>query len=127
MDAAFPPAGAHRSQMCQALRSVFRVLHARRLLFTDPTTQLRPGSYNPLPLPVQHIRDALTSPDPATALLAFHGLSAHEVEHLKLTHLDGPRLRLEGRTVVLAGPVRDRLAAYLGHRTHRPLRRSYRA
>ncbi|WP_307160926.1 hypothetical protein [Streptomyces rishiriensis] len=124
VDAALPPADAHRSQMCQALRSIFRVLKARRLLFTDPTTQLRPGSYNPLtplPLPVQHIRDALTSPDPATALLtallAFHGLSAHEVQHLKLTHLDGPRLHLEGRTVVLAGPVRDRLTAYLDHRT----------
>ncbi|MDR6980069.1 hypothetical protein J2X68_006807 [Streptomyces sp. 3330] len=126
VDAALPPAGASRSQMCQALRSIFRVLKARRLLFTDPTTQLRPGSSNPLtplPLPVQRIRDALTSPDPATALLtalfAFHGLSAHEVQHLKLTHLDGPRLRLEGRTVVLAGSARDRLAAYLDHRTQR--------
>ncbi|MEU5248045.1 hypothetical protein AB0G81_28825 [Streptomyces asoensis] len=71
-----------------------------------------------MPLLVQRIRDALASPDPA-ALFAFHGLSAHEAQHLKLTRLDGPRLRLEGRTVVLAGPVRDRLAAYRDHCTQR--------
>lgn len=71
------------------------------------------------------VREALNSPDPAhaaiTALLAFHALRTQEFRHLTLTDLDldQGRLHLPARTIVLAEPVRARLAAYLGHRHQR--------
>jgi hypothetical protein len=111
---------------------VFHVLETSRLLFTDPIAQIPTGtavSKIPLPLPLHHIRQALTSPDEATALLtamfAFHGLTTHQVRHLKLSDLHH-HLVLEDRHVLLADLVRDRLAAYLDHRhrhwpaTHNP-------
>ncbi|WP_405566689.1 hypothetical protein OG317_00325 [Streptomyces sp. NBC_01167] len=74
------------------------------------------------------LRSARPSPpqDPAraavTALLVFHALRAGEIRHLNLDQaleaLTGP-LRLPGRTVLLAEPVRVRLGAYLAHRSHR--------
>ncbi|MFJ7305990.1 hypothetical protein [Streptomyces sp. NPDC099088] len=126
--AVLPATGRDRAQTCKGLRSIFHVLKNHRVLFTDPTTPLRPGSTPtkiPLPLPADPIYDALTSPQPATALLtsliAFHGLTSHDMQHLRLTHVDnthpgGTRLRINDRTVLLAGPVRDRLATYLHHR-----------
>ncbi|MEU9646491.1 hypothetical protein [Streptomyces sp. NPDC048188] len=123
--AVLPPSGLARTQMGQGLRSLFRVLKARRLVFTDPACQVRtafPDPTIPMPLPVDHIRDALNSSDPARALLcallAFHGLSAHQVRHLTLTDLtsDGSGLTVDGRTIPLATPVRERLDAYLDHR-----------
>ncbi|MGW1395665.1 hypothetical protein ACWD6Q_28840 [Streptomyces nigra] len=121
--AALPAAGAARTQMGQGLRSLFRVLKAHRRVFTNPASKIKtahPDPTIPMPLHVDHIRHALTSTDPAQALLcallAFHALSAHQLQHLKLTDLHGPRLTVDGRTITLADPVRDRLASYLDHR-----------
>ncbi|MEU0656906.1 hypothetical protein ABZ485_32375 [Streptomyces albogriseolus] len=121
--AALPAAGAARNQMGQGLRSLFRVLKAHRRVFTNPASIIKtahPDPTIPMPLRVDHIHHALTSTDPAQALLcallAFHALSAHQLQHLKLTDLHGPRLHLDDRTITLADPVRERLAAYLGHR-----------
>ncbi len=103
--AVLAPSGLARTQMGQGLRSLFRVLQARRLVFTDPACQVKtafPDLTIPMPLPVDHIRDALRSTDPTRALLcallAFHGLSAHQVRHLTLTDLtsDGNGLTVEG-------------------------------
>ncbi|MEV7817100.1 hypothetical protein AB0P05_41535 [Streptomyces flaveolus] len=121
-----PPAGAARTQMGQGLRSIFRVLKARRLVFTDPARQVTTGFPDPtipMPLPVEHIRAALDSTDPAQALLCalvvFHGLTAHQLQHLRLTDVHDERLDVGDRRVPLAEPVRQCLAAYLEHRRRR--------
>ncbi|MGV9248067.1 hypothetical protein [Streptomyces sp. NPDC003710] len=118
-----PPAGAARTQMGQGLRSIFRVLKAQRLVFTDPARQVKTGFPDPaipMPLPAEHIRAALGSADPARALLsalvAFHGLTPYQIQHLHLTQVHDDRLDVDGRLVPLAEPVRARLATYLDHR-----------
>ncbi|MCI3273369.1 hypothetical protein [Streptomyces cylindrosporus] len=121
--AVLPQDGITRAQMGQGLRSIFRLLKASRLLFTNPIAQIKTGFPDPkvpLPLNVEDIREALDSPDPARALLtslfAFHGLSSIRVQHLLLTDIHDGRLELAGRSVPLAAPVRRRLANYLDHR-----------
>ena len=60
------------------------------------------------------LRAALGSVDPVraaiTALIAYHGLRTprHRIRHLQLTDVDGPRLRIDGRTVLLASLARAR-------------------
>ncbi|MEU6370303.1 hypothetical protein ABZ876_32425 [Streptomyces sp. NPDC046931] len=123
---ALPPTGANRTRMGQGLRSLYRVLKAQRLVFTDPAGQVRTGFPDPtipMPLRVEHIRAALDSADPSRALLcaliAFHGLTAHQIQHLQLTHVCDGHLVVDGRRVPLAEPVSLRLAAYLDHRRRR--------
>ncbi|KUN58230.1 hypothetical protein AQJ54_42555 [Streptomyces griseorubiginosus] len=123
---ALPPAGAPRSRMSQGLRSLYRVLKARRLVFTDPAAQVTAGFPDPtipMPLAVGHIRAALDSADPARALLcaliAFHGLTAHQIQHLQLTDARNGHLDVDGRRIPLADPVSRRLATYLDHRSRR--------
>ncbi len=109
-----------------ALRTVFGFLHAHRLAARNPAVHLRVGRFHrdiPVPADPAPLRDALTSPDPAraavTALLVFHAPRVAEIRTLTLTDLrdlDQGRLHLPGRTVLLADPVRERLAAYLTHR-----------
>ncbi|WP_256921061.1 hypothetical protein [Streptomyces hilarionis] len=120
---ALPPTGATRTQMGQGLRSIFRLLKAQRLVFTDPARQVStgfPAPTIPMPLPVEHIRAALDSADPAQALLAalaaFHALTAQQIQHLRLTDIHDSHLDVDKRRVPLAEPVRQRLAAYLHHR-----------
>jgi hypothetical protein len=45
--AVLPPAGVTRTRIGQGLRSLFRVLKARRMVFTDPARQVRTGSPTP--------------------------------------------------------------------------------
>lgn len=104
---ALPATGAERSRAGQGLKSIFRLLKARKILFLDPTVRLKTDEHataQPLPLPperIAQVRELLLSPDPATALvvafIAFHG----------------------GRTIPLADPVRERLAVWLDHRALR--------
>src|SRR5665648_977897 len=60
---------------------------------------------------------------PATAalvaLIAFHGLRLGQLQRLLLTDVQDGRLNLQGRTIVLADPVRQRLSTYLTHRNDR--------
>ncbi len=96
-----PPEGSARSLIGQALRSLFRVLKERKIVFTDPTARIRTGkpeTRDPLPMDLTILRQALTSTDPARA---------------------AGRLRLPERTVPLAEPVQDRIAAWLDHRGRR--------
>ncbi|MEU1519142.1 hypothetical protein ABZ490_44605 [Streptomyces sp. NPDC005811] len=118
-----PPTGAARTQTGQGLRSIFRLLKAQRLVFTDPARQVRtgfPAPTIPMPLPVEHIRAALDSADPAQALLcaliAYHGLTPHQIQRLQLTNIRDDHLEIDSRRIPLAAPVRRRLAAYLDHR-----------
>jgi integrase len=53
------------------------------------------------------------------ALTAFHGLRSHEIRGLHLADLNGTRLHIGGRTILLAAPVRERLTAWLDYRGRR--------
>lgn len=124
--AALPAGGNPRATVGRALRSVFRVLKARRVTFTNPTMRIKtgePASRQPLPADLPVLREGLDSPDPAraalTALLAFHGLRAEQLCALRLTDLHDGRLYLGDRTILLAAPVRQRLAGWLNDRSRR--------
>lgn len=120
---ALPPSGNPRSTTSQGLRSIFRLLKQRKVVFTDPTRGIDPGAHQPrqpLPANLSLIRAALNSPDPATAaivaLFAFHGLRKGHVRGLQATDYRDGKLHVNGRTVPLAQPVKDRLSAYLTYR-----------
>jgi hypothetical protein len=66
--AALPAGGNPRATLGRALRSVFRVLKARRVTFTNPTMRIKtgePASRQPLPADLAALREGLDSPDPA--------------------------------------------------------------
>ncbi|MER6160319.1 hypothetical protein ABT147_33000 [Streptomyces sp. NPDC001868] len=121
--------GTDRVHTASGLRAVFTALHAHRIIRCNPAVHLRVGTAPqtiPLPADTAPIRQALTSPKPATAaitaLIAFHALRAAEIRHLTLNDardLQAGRLHLPARTITLAEPVRVRLAAYLAHRNRR--------
>ncbi|MGW7260621.1 hypothetical protein [Streptomyces sp. NPDC054834] len=121
--------GTDYTHTASGLRAVFTLLHAHRIIRSNPAVHLRVGTPAPtIPLPADTapIRQALTDPDPAraavTALLAFHALRATEIRHLTLNDargLESGRLYVFGRTIRLGAPVGVRLAAYLAHRTRR--------
>jgi integrase len=124
--AALPTSGNPRATLGRTLQSIFRVLKARKLLFANPTLRIKtgePASRPPLPADLATLREGLDSQDPAraalTALLAFHGLRSRQLCGLRLGDLYDGRLHLGGRTILLAIPVRQRLAAWLDHRNTR--------
>ena len=51
-----------------------------------------------------------------TALLAYHAIPMRQLARLQLTDIRGGRLHLDDRVILLAGPVRDRVGAYLNYR-----------
>jgi len=121
--AALPTNGARRNFAEYGLRSLFKVLKVRKLVFANPTRGMPATPVNssvPLPLDTEAIRHALDSPDPAiafaVALVAFHALTSKQLRALTLTDIVDGRLTLDGREIPLAGPVRVRLRAWLDHR-----------
>ncbi len=123
---ALPPSGNPRATTGQGLKSMFRVLKAHKVLFSDPTARVRTGyveSRQPLPVDLEVVRAALHSTDTAQAalvgLIAFHGLGSGPLRRLRLTDVRDGRLHVDGRVIVLADPVRTRLAAWLDHRASR--------
>ena len=121
--AALPPSGNPRSTLGAGLRSVFTVLKQQKIIFANPIAWIKTGYHEPrepLPTDLPLVGEALESPDPARAaiiaLAAFHGLRAGQVRELLLTDLRDGRLHLRDRTVLLAGPARVRLAAWLDYR-----------
>jgi len=79
--AALPPSGAPRACMAQALRSIFRALNARKMVFGNPMFRIHvpaPEQQIPAVPDFVHLREALDSPDPAraliAALLAYHAV-----------------------------------------------------
>ncbi|WP_051877162.1 hypothetical protein [Streptomyces natalensis] len=50
------------------------------------------------------------------ALIAFHALTVKDLREILLTDVRDGRLRRGDRVILLAAPVRERLAAYLGFR-----------
>jgi hypothetical protein len=121
--AALPESGPQRNWAEYGLRSLFKVLKARKLIFANPTRGMPATAVNrsvPLPLDSGAIRRALNSPDPAVALavalVAFHALTAKQLAQAQLTDIVDGRLTLDRRDIPLAGPVRARLTAWLDHR-----------
>ncbi len=120
------PAEAYRyRQTLTALRTLFRFLKARRLVFTNPTLRLRgPQIGNqPLPISLTPVRDAMLSTKPVraalAALVAFHALRPKDICSLTLTDLRDGRLYLDGRIILLADPVRTKLSVWLDERGRR--------
>ncbi len=123
---ALPASGNPRATTGQGLKSIFRVLKARRVLFADPTVRVKTGyaeARQPLPVDLDAVRAALHSSSSAqaavVALIAFHGLRSGQLRRLRLTDLRDGRLHVDGRVIVLAEPVRARLAAWLDQRARR--------
>lgn len=105
------------------LRSLFKILKGRKLVFINPMKNIDPtpiGHNIPLPLDPALVRTELDSPNPAVALsvalVAFHALTSRQLRALKLTDIVDGRLRLGDRDIPLAAPVRTRLAAWLDYR-----------
>ncbi len=120
---ALPAQGSDRSLTAQALRGLFRLLKARRMVFVNPTTHIRvsaPETRTPLPAEVAVLRQALTSDDPARAVIAaltsFHALRNGQLRALLLSDVRDGRLHLDGRTILLARPARDRVTSWLDYR-----------
>ena len=123
---ALPPTGSRRTMMLGAMRSIFGILKARKLVFINPTSRLHAKKPNDPPLPtidLDQLRAALDSDNPAcaalAALLAYHALRAHELCSLRLTDIRDGRLYLARQVIPLAEPVRERIAAYLDYRATR--------
>jgi hypothetical protein len=124
--ASLPPGGNPRALTGVALRSIFGILRARRLIFVNPTARIPTGApqrRQPVPLDVELVKAALHSPDPAraalAALVAFYALRCDQLRALRLTDLHDRRLHLDARSVPIPPPVQQRLAAHLDHRTRR--------
>ncbi|MDI2127140.1 hypothetical protein [Yinghuangia seranimata] len=122
--AALPPSGNPRATRGQALKSIFRVLAGKKVLFTDPTSRIHTGyipSSQPLPVELALVREGLDSPDPAraalVALMAYHALRSTQLRMIALSDVYDGRLHIEDRDIPLAEPARARIAAYLDHRT----------
>lgn len=121
--AALPENGSQRVLAEQGLRSLFKTLKARKLIFANPTRGMkgtRQNSNVPMPLDTALVREKLNSPQPvialAVALVAFHALTAKQVSELLLTDITDGRLTLDGRSIPLADPVRERLTRWLDYR-----------
>lgn len=126
VDRMLPSQGSSRALTGSALRSLFRTLKAKRLVFTNPTTHVKPGRPEtriPLPVNESTMRVALASNNPATAALAtligYHALRSEQVRALLLTDVRDGRIYLPDRTVLLASHVRSSLSAWLNDRMKR--------
>src|ERR1019366_6229378 len=121
--AILPPSGTSRACMMQGLRSIFRILKGRKLVFVNPAARIsapQPARQAPAPVDLAVLRAALDSADPAravlAALLAFHAVRICQLCALKLTDLRDGRLHIGDQVILLAGPVRQRLGHYLDFR-----------
>ncbi|WP_327714038.1 hypothetical protein OG381_00340 [Streptomyces sp. NBC_00490] len=117
-------ASDHPARTGQGLRSLFHLLKQDHVLFADPTYRMRLGYHpprEPLPVDTAAIKALLDQSNPARAavasLVAFHGLSTSQVRNLQLVDVSAGWLQLDDRKIPLAPPVRERIAAYLDHRT----------
>ncbi|MGD9795864.1 MAG: hypothetical protein AB7V43_20550 [Acidimicrobiia bacterium] len=118
-----PTSGWQRGLMVQSLRSIFKILKARQLVFANPTTHMRvphPDVTIPDPIDLTKLRAAIDAHDPARAaiagLLAYHGVRGNDLRAALTTDIRDGRLHIGEHTVPLAEPVRDCVAAYLDYR-----------
>ncbi len=123
---ALPASGNPRSTTGQGLKSIFRLLKSRKVVFVDPTARVKTGQHEsrqPLGVDPALVRQALHCAEPAraavVALVAFHGLRTGPLQRLQLTDIRDGRLYVEGRIIVLADPAQERITAYLDYRNQR--------
>lgn len=121
--AVLPPSGMPRSVLVQALRSVFRILKGRKLVFVNPAARIsapQPARQVPATVDLDVLRAALDSSDTTraalTALLAFHAVRIYQLCALRLTDIRDGRLHIGDQVILLAAPVRQRLTRYLDYR-----------
>jgi integrase len=121
--AVLPASGMPRTVMVQALRSIFRILKGRKLVFVNPAVRisaLSPARQVPAAVDLDALRAELDAADPAravlAALLAFHAVRIYQLAALRLTDIRDGRLHLGDQVIVLADPVQRRLARYLDYR-----------
>jgi len=121
--AVLPDDPLNRYTTMQGLRSIFRILKGRKLVFVNPTARVHapsPDFPGPAPVELDKLRDDLNSDAPATAalagLLAFHAVRVQQLRDLLLTDVRDGRLHLDDQIIPLAPPVRRRLAEYLDYR-----------
>jgi hypothetical protein len=121
--AALPADPMGRYTTLQGLRSIFRILKGRKLVFVNPTARIRspqPEPAGPAPVNLDQLRADLDSDAPTTAalaaLLAFHAVRIWQLRQLLLTDLHDGRLHVGEQVIPLAPPVRRRLSAYLDYR-----------
>lgn len=126
VDTVLPHSGNPRALTGASLRSLFRVLKGRRVVFVNPIAPIATGAperRQPLPADLDRLRAALHGDDAAAAalaaLLAFHAIRPRQLRALQLTDIRDGRLHLDSRLIPLAGPVRDRLATWLDERARR--------
>ena len=124
--AALPASGNPRATTGAALHSLLGTLKRRRMIFTNPIAGIKTGSperRQPMPADLATIRDALNSGDTATAavtaLFVFCGLAPGELRSLTLTDIRDGRLHSGQRSIPLADPARQRVAARLDERARR--------
>lgn len=113
-----------RATQGQGLKSIFRILKQRKMIFIDPAARIATGypqPQTPLPKDPALLQQAMSSADPSramiVALIAYHGLRMGELRRLQLTDIRDGRLALGSRSIPLAAAVRTRLRTYLDHRT----------
>jgi hypothetical protein len=121
--AALPASGSPRALRLQAFRSIFRILKARQLVFTNPAARFKarnPDYAAPVAVDVDELRSAIADTNPAraaiAALLAYHAIRVMDLRLVRVTDLRDGRLHVNDHTVLLAAPVRECVAAYLEHR-----------
>jgi hypothetical protein len=113
-----------------ALRDLFRVLKAQRLVFTNPTNRIhrsRPHLPTPRPLGPHALRQIgqAASTDPVlqlmVALIGVHALRPQQVRSLLLDDIDLPnqRIRIDGSPRALDTFTTDAIKAYLTYRRRR--------
>lgn len=120
---ALPASGMPRTVMVQALRSIFRILRGRKLVFVNPTARISapsPARQVPAAVDLDALRAELEADDPAravlAALLAFHAVRIYQLAALRLTDIRDGRLHVGDQVIPLAAPVRQRIACYLDYR-----------
>ena len=117
------PPGRPRHSCVQGLRSIFRILKGRKLVFINPTARIRdpspPGSSSAAST-WRELRAALDSPDPPgpywLRCWPSTPCAIDQVCALRLTDVRDGRLYICEQVILLAGPVRQRLGAWLDHR-----------
>ena len=109
-----------------ALRSIFRILRGRKLIFGNPTNRIPTHRLTPnIPMPLNPavLRRALGAADPAgsalAGLLIFHGVRLHQLRDLQLVDVHDGRLHIGGQIILLADAAQTRLSSYLDHRAIR--------
>ncbi|MFN3254304.1 MAG: hypothetical protein ACE37B_11140 [Ilumatobacter sp.] len=118
--------GINRHGTGLALRSLFGVLKARRLVFVNPTARISTGADTDkpkTPADLALIDAALNDPNSARAAVAalaiYHGLNTGQLRNIRLIDLYDRRLHIGTRTIPLAAPVHGRIDAYLADRARR--------